>query len=142
MGMFDGIDAVSSSSGGAFIVPGKYRFRINALKCPDNLRAGQCFIAELDLVSSNVSEFFEGQRISWIRKLGGEWAQLALADVKGFIAAAAKCEESQINNEVATRVVQDDQPLAGKLVDCEAYNKPKKNGEPFTRTRWSPVEDE
>lgn len=139
MGMFDGIDKVSSSSGGAWLLPGKHRFRINALKSPDGLRNGQCFIAELAVVASTNPAYVEGQSVSWIRNIT-KHREMALADIKGFLAAVANCDEGTIDSAAARDAVSDDQPFAGAMVDCEAFNRPTKTGGEFTRTLWTAVE--
>lgn len=139
MGMFDGIDKVSSSSGGAWLLPGKHRFMINALKSPEGLRNGQCFIAELSIVTSTNAAYVEGQSVSWIRNVT-KHREMALADIKGFLAAAANCDEATIGNAEAQEAVSEDQPFAGVTVDCEAFNRPTKSGGEFTRTLWTAVE--
>ena len=141
MGMFDGIEAVSSSRGGVYLLPGQHRFRINALKSPPKLRAGQCFIAELSVVVSTNPAYEKGSTVSWICNITkSKYPELTLADIKGFLAAAAACEESSITNEAAQAAVADNQPFEGVLVDCEAYDKPnKENSGSFTKTIWSPV---
>lgn len=136
MGIFDGIEAVSSNQGGQFVFPGKHRFRIKALKSPPNLRNGNCFIAELQVVSSTHEDYIEGMAVSWVRNIT-KHKEMALADVKNFLAAVAGCREEDIDQEGADAAVGEKQPFAGALVDCEAWNKPTQKGENFTRTLWS-----
>lgn len=136
MGMFDGIEKVSSTSGGAWLLPGQHLFKINALKQPSNLRAGNCFIAELEVVESNNQEYSPGQSVSWIRNVT-KHKEMALADIKGFLAAVANCEEEQIDSAGATMAVSEQQPFAGHLIRCEAFNRPTRDGGEFTRTLWS-----
>jgi hypothetical protein len=142
MGMFDGIDKVSSTGGGARLVPGKHRFLINALKAPPGLRTGRCFIAELTVVSTTNPALVEGQSVSWVRNRDGKFPELALGDIKGFIAAAANCDESTIGEAACDAAVTENQPFAGKMIDCDAFDKPFKSdsSKAFTKAIWSPVE--
>lgn len=136
MGMFDGIEKVSSSQSGAWLLPGQHLLKIHALKNPDNLRSGRCFIAEMEVVESTNPEYTKGQSVSWIRNVT-KHKEMALADIKAFLAALAGCEETEIDNKGADAAVSEKQPFAGALIKCEAFNKPTKDGGTFTRTLWS-----
>jgi len=138
MGMFDGIENVTSPQGGAYLLPGQHIFKVNALKQPPNLRAGNCFIAEMSVVESNCEQYSVGQSVSWIRNVT-KHKEMALADIKAFLAALAGCREEEIDSAGADAAVADDQPFAGFLVRCEAWNKPTKEGGEFTRTAWEHV---
>lgn len=138
MGMFDGIEKVSSTQGGAWLEPGQHLFKITALKQPDNLRAGNCFIAELEVVETTNEGYNLGQSVSWIRNVT-KHKEMALADIKAFLAAVAGCDENEIDREGADAAVSDDQPFAGHLVKCEAFNRQTQAGGTFTRTIWSRV---
>jgi hypothetical protein len=134
--MFDGIENVSSNQGGAWLQPGQHLFKILALKQPPNLRAGNCFIAELEVVETTNEDYSEGQSVSWIRNVT-KHKEMALSDIKAFLAAVAGCEEEEIDSKGANAAVSDDQPFAGHLVKCEAFNRPTAAGGTFTRTLWS-----
>lgn len=136
MSMFSGITEVSSSQGGQWVKPGKHHFKITALKSPPRLRAGQCFIAELKVISSTNPDYTEGQSVSWVRNIT-KHKEMALGDVKAFIAAALNIKEDQVNEEIADGVVAPDQPLKNYEVLCEAFNRPTKDGGEFTRTLWT-----
>ena len=138
MGMFDGIEQVSSTGGGAYLLAGQHLFKINALKMPPNLRAGSCFIAELEVKESTNPEYQTGQSVSWIRNIT-KHKEMALADVKAFLAAVAGCAEEDIDSRGADAAVEKSQPFAGFLVRCEAWQKPTKSGGEFTRTLWTHV---
>lgn len=136
MGMFDGIEKASSTPGGAYMQPGKHLFKINALKQPPNLRAGNCFIAELEVVHSTCVTYEVGLSVSWIRNVT-KHKEMALGDIKGFLAAVARCAEEEIDAKGADAAVADDQPFAGQYIACEAFNKPTDEGGEFTRTIWT-----
>lgn len=136
MGMFDGIESVSSTQGGAWLQPGQHLFKILALKQPPNLRAGNCFIAELEVVETNNEDYSQGQSVSWIRNVT-KHKEMALADIKAFLAAVAGCQEEEIDSKGADAAVSDAQPFAGHLVKCEAFNRATKDGGTFTRTLWA-----
>ena len=139
MGMFDGIEEVTSNQGGAWLKPGKHTFKIKALKQPEGLRAGNCFIAELEIVETSCEEYHEGQAVSWIRNVT-KHKEMALADIKAFLAAVAGCKEEDIDSKGANAAVSDSQPFAGHLIKCEAWNKPTTTGGEFTRTSWQSAE--
>ena len=136
MGMFDGIEQVSSSQGGAWMKEGNHTFKVNALKMPPGLRAGVCFIAELEVVETNCPEYKVGQSVSFVRNIT-KHKEMALADVKALLAAVARCDEADIDSAGADAAVGEDQPFAGQLVNCEAFNRPTASGGEFTRTVWT-----
>jgi hypothetical protein len=129
---------VSSTAGGAYLTSGQHLFRIHALKMPPNLRAGECFIAELEVIESTNPDYQKGQSVSWIRNIT-KHKEMALADVKAFLAAVAGCAEEDIDSRGADASVGPAQPFAGYLVRCEAWQKPTKAGGEFTRTLWTHV---
>jgi len=139
MGMFDGIEKVSSNQGGAWLLPGQHLFKILALKQPENLRSGACFIAELEVVETTQPDYTKGQSVSWIRNVT-KHKEMALADIKSFLATVAGCEEEEIDSAGAEMAVGPQQPFAGQLIRCEAFNRPTKDGGTFTRTIWSTPE--
>ena len=136
MGMFDGIEEASTNQGGAYLLPGKHRLKIVALKTPEKLRSGDCFIAELEVVETSCEEYAVGQSVSWVRNIT-KHKEMALADIKAFLAAAAGIEEDEVDSKGAKAATSESQPLAGKLVDCEAFNKSTQAARTFTRTLWS-----
>ena len=137
--MYDGIDQVTSSGGGAYVQPGKHRFRINALKDPPDLESGRNFIAELTVVSSNYAEYYEGQTISWISNVT-KGKKMALSEIKGFVAAAGNSDEKSVTAAACEAATSPDQPFAGALIDCEAWHKPLKHSDGvFTKTKWTAV---
>ncbi len=138
MGMFDGIEKASKSEGGAWLLPGQHLFEISALKQPEHLRNGNCFIAELKVVESTAEAYEVGQSVSWIRNVT-KHKEMALGDIKAFLAAVAGIGEDEIDSAGANAAVGDDQPFAGKQVKCEAFNKPTKAGGEFTHTLWTNV---
>ena len=137
--MFDGISEASSTQGGKWIQPGQHRFKVRALKNPPNLRAGNCFIAELEVVTSTADEYKEGDSVSWIRNIT-KHKEMALGDIKAFIAALAGCDEDDVTEQAANEAVATSQPFAGFMVDCEAFNRPTQAGGTFTRTIWTTAE--
>lgn len=141
MSMFQGIEAVTSNGGGAYVQPGKHRFQVSALKQPPNLRTGNCFIAEMRVVESSCADYAVGQAVSWISNITNG-KEMALAEIKNFLAAVSGCSEDSITSAAADAAVGLDQPFAGALVDCDAYHKPTKKGGVFTRTRWTAVADQ
>lgn len=141
MGMFDGIESVQSSQGGAWLLPGQHLLKINALKAPDNLRSGECFIGEFTVVETNNEKYSIGQSVSWIRNVT-KHKEMAQADIKAFLAAVANIPEENVDSAGAQAAVSETQPFAGKLVRCEAFQRPTKSGGEFTRTIWTPHEGE
>jgi len=137
MGLFDGIENASSSQGGQYIKPGQHVFEINALKMPPNLRNGACFIAELTVIAST-GEHGVGDSVSWVRNIS-KHKEMALGDIKAFLAACVGCKEEDVDAAGAEAAVSEAQPMAGIKVACEAFDKPmqKDPTKMFTHTRWS-----
>lgn len=141
MGMFDGIEKVTSTAGGKWVLPGDHLFKILALRQPPKLRSGDCFIGELEVVESNNPDYKVGDLVSYVRNITAQ-KEMALADVKAFLAAAAGIDEAKVDAEGAKAAVGEAQPFAGKLIRCYAFNKPqaKDATKSFTHCRWSHVE--
>lgn len=134
--MFAGISEASSQPGGRWLLPGQHVFKISALKNPPNLRAGNCFIAELEVIESTCESYQPGDFVSWIRNIT-KHKEMALGDIKAFLAATAGCDEDSIDEAGAAAAVGVAQPFAGMFIRCEAFNKPTQAGGDFTRTLWT-----
>jgi hypothetical protein len=102
------------------------------------LRSGITFIAELEVVQTNNEEWKEGDSCSWIRSITNH-KEMALGDIKAFLAACANVKEEEVDNAGAEEAVGESQPFAGKLIACEAFDRPMKKDptQMFTHTRWS-----
>lgn len=136
MGMFDDIGSAQSSQGGAYLLAGQHLFEIKALKQPPKLRAGDCFIAELKVVESTNPNHEVGQSVSWVRNVT-KHKEMALGDIKAFLAAVAGIPEEAVDKKGAELAVSEAQPFAGRFIRCEAWNVKTDAGNDFTKTRWT-----
>lgn len=146
MGLFDGIEDAQVGMGGVYFLPGKYLVKV--LKCITlkSRKREDLFIAECEIVESDVPERKPGTRASWIVNFKQD---AALGNIKGFIAAANGIDpsnEDAVNAEVDSGVceyaVSNDNPMAGTYIRLVAVNKKTRSNTDFTLHLWEPYEAE
>lgn len=146
MGLFGGIKDVKVSKGGIYLLPAddgstaRYRLRVKVLKVMKTRKKEDQFIAEFHILESSQPKRPAGSDASWLANLTRHEA--ALGNVKGLLAALFNMQEDEIDEAGADAAVDEkEQPCVGMEVICEAFNKPTKEGKPFTRCNWFPVEE-
>jgi len=139
---FRGIKGAQVTGGGAYILPGKHLLEVQACKLIESTKQNtDMFVAEFEVVESTNDEMVPGTHRSWVVNFAHK---PALGNIKGFLAAAFQCPDSEIDEEVCFGAVAvpekgEDHMMAGIKVRCEANTIQTKSGNPFTKCTYFPV---
>lgn len=109
---------------------------VDVLKMIRSRKGDDVFIAELDILESNVASRPKGTRMGWAVNFRHDAAP---GNVKSFLAAAFNVDVEDIDKEGVKEALSDSNPAHGRLVRLEATDIKTKAGNPFTRCNWSPV---
>lgn len=124
------------------LLVGQYpKLRITEFKFHQG-RQDDFIICELEVVESRVHERAPGSKVSWVVNMKHDPSP---GEVKGFIGAVfglTKPDEikAQITTAVLNHCISSAQPLRGKLVACEVFEKATQAGKMFAKHRWEPVD--
>lgn len=143
---FEGISKVESTQGGRKMVAGNYTLEITQITYKlSNKDQAPLFIVDFSVVSSSQEDFHPGDHVSWVTKRS-KFADFFLRNVKAFIAAAADCDESDIDEEASEAACADDQPYTGTHVRCAVTPQVPKEGKETTGQyfdhKWYPAAKE
>ncbi len=140
---FDRIGGANVSKGGVYPLPGVYPVvQVDKLVMKKNRNNEDIFIAELDILQSNVPERVAGSSMSWICNLT-KHKDMAPGNVRGFIAALMNVATEQVGSNEARIACGPGNPCHGRLVRLEAVNiKTKNTGNDFTKCNWQPIADD
>ena len=144
MSMFSGIENAKTSTAGNYIRPGMHVLRIGELKATKSRRGEDLFIIDdaeivssipgVDVAGNTVAEHRPGEFVSVVWNLTKHDA--AIGNVKGFLAAVANCDPSEVDEAGALAAVSAQQPFRGTLVKVQAAETETKSGHPFTRLHF------
>ena len=111
MGIFGGIGNVKATEQkGVYLPEGQHLVTVERCKLTESTVGNRTFfVVESTVMESNNDSISPGTRASWVVKLGGDYPQMALADIKKFAIAVTGADE----NEVAT-VQTTQEPLLQK----------------------------
>jgi hypothetical protein len=143
MGVFGGIGGTSpSGSRGVFLTDGEYRLEVQRCKVVDSKKNGKTFFVVEGKVlgTSNAEKHPENQLVTWLVKLGGDWPEYSLADIKAFAMAAAKASAEEVDEEFMESVTADDGDLlSGNEVICNVTTIATKAGGEFGKHTFMPA---
>jgi hypothetical protein len=136
MSIFAGISEAQVFESSRYLTPGMYSVRLTRL-VQGTKRIGKIpyVVVEFKVLNTNAEGWREGETGSWYVGFDKDAAQ---GNIKAFLAVANGCDHSEIDQAGAEVCFSDRSPLLGAELDVEAYNKPTKDGRPFTRVKWSP----
>lgn len=152
MGIFKGkgIKGKRQSQGGRWILPGRYRVRVEVCKpvVSQKNKMQVFFCAELLTLESTNPEREPGSKMSFSRDVTtSEYPDLSLGDINAFLFGAYSSlaaangvegpEEDDIDDEMADDAVGKENPLGGVELDLLAEEITTQNDAKFTRCTWS-----
>lgn len=148
MGVFSGLKEASATKGGLYLQPGNYTVQVQRCKMQDAWQGNRkWFIVELRVMETDNENAKVGSEPSWMVELPGKYPSLALGNIKAFLHAAYSAlaeaddteapDEDDIDEDAADDAVGEDNPLAGVFLNAAAFNKKTKEGNDFTRVKWS-----
>ena len=117
MGMFSGIGDASPAAGkGVFLTDGEYQLEVHRAKLIESKRVSKTFfIVESKILHSSSDRHPPGQLTTWLVKMGGDWPEYALADVKAFTMAASGAGEEEVDERFMEEVVSGEGRLVGLI---------------------------
>lgn len=138
MGVFGGIKGAKYSEGGVYLVPGVYRLKIlicKYIKTAQHSGAKDAFVAEFEVLESNVADRPSGSTCSWMVTLD---KLPALGNIKQFLLACLPdATEDQIDESAVEFVVNEQKnPLKDYIVRCSAVNIKTKANRDFTKCKF------
>lgn len=132
--IFKGIGKAPLSFGGNYVLPGMHTFKIKECKLiTSQQKAADMFIAEMEVIESSNDAMIPGSTRSWVCNF--QHAS-ALSNVKSFLVAALNCTPEDLDEEIASGVVNQPDCLAGITIACEANNVKTRKGGDFTKCLW------
>jgi hypothetical protein len=104
------------------------KVHVNAMK------HGEQFIAEFFVLYSTNPNQPAGSKVSWC---ASSWHPSAAGNVKAFFVSLLGIQPQQVTEAGCTMATSPQQPMQGKLILAEAYNKKtQKTGSDFTAVNW------
>lgn len=139
MGVFSAVKDARPTQGGRYFDPGNYVVKINRCKHGMTRKNVDFFVVETKILESDNDGLPIGSEASWMVTMDKDAAP---GNIKSFAMAATGVDEDGIDEAGILEIVSDRQPLAGMIMRVEAFNKPTKEGKPFTRIKWLEADPE
>lgn len=142
MGMFTGMGDTAPSQGkGTFLTDGEFKLEVQRVKLINSERVKKTFfVVESKVVTSTSPRHPKGQLTTWLVKMGGDWPEYALSDIKSFTMAASGAPDEEVDEAFMEEVVDGDGDLlAGNHVICAVNTITTKAGGEFAKHSFSPV---
>lgn len=148
MGFFDGLSQAPVYEKGQFFEPGDYKLDIQKVIPAKSTRKGDMFIVEFVVLESNNPNVPPGSRRTWMQKLLDK--QIAFPAIVEFVIAASGVSTDDKETVAKVRGViedvmnqcnasNDDNPLTGRQVYLNAFQRKTLKGTDFTVHNWKPV---
>jgi len=136
---FERTAAADPNQSSVYPVPGIYPvLMIDALKMIESRNNEDLFIAELEILDSQVEDRPAGTRMSWIVNFKHDSAP---GNVKAFFCNAFGIPEEEVTAESMQYCCSAKNPARGRLVRLEATNVKTKRNTDFTKCKWLFVPD-
>ena len=119
-----------------YIYPGKFRLQVDKIShypSKKNPRE-EWFRVDFTILEGAKNGV---DRVAWVVNLTKN--DYGLRDIVAFVSALMG-EETAINRATMEQLEGPQQPAAGLIVDCEAYNKKTESGGDFTQVSWKAVD--
>lgn len=137
---FSRIEDSEGRTGGIYPMPGIYQvLYVDVVKMIRSRKGEDVFIAEFDILQSDVPERKAGTRMSWAVNFRHDASP---GNVKAFLAAVMNSEQSEVDGKSAQLACSDKNPCHGRLVRLEAVQTKTKAGNDFTLCNFRPIPDD
>ena len=140
MSIFGGIGGIKATEQkGVYLPEGRHLVTIERCKLTESTVGNKTFfVVESTVMESTNDDLQAGTRASWVVKLGGDYPQMALADIKKFAIAVTGADENEVDEEFMQELVDGPGDLAaGRKVMCEVEEVQTKKGGVFSKHFWS-----
>ena len=144
MGIFGGIGGVKTAEQkGIFLPAGDHELVIERCKIANSKVGNKTFfIVESTVLDTSSGVIRPGARASWVVRLGGDYPEMALSDIKAFAVAASGAEENEVNETFMDAMVEGSGELvSGRKVHCTVEEVATKRGGIFSKHYWSMLAD-
>jgi hypothetical protein len=137
---YDKVGNAEITERGVFVLPGIYPLLYcDVLKMIRSFKGADLFIAEFDILESNVPERPAGTKVSWI----ANFAHLPTpGNVRAFLAALMGVDPEEVDRDGAKYACSKDNPCRGRLVRLQAGETTTRAGGNFTVCNWSTIPKE
>jgi len=137
---FEDIGNSDGRTGGVYPLPGIYPILfVDVIKMIVSRKKDNVFIAEFDILQSDVPERPAGSRMAWAANFRHD---ATAGSVKAFLAAVMNCDQSEVDAEGSRLACSDKNPCHGRLIRLEATQTKTKSNNDFTLCAWRPIPDE
>jgi hypothetical protein len=137
---FERIGNSQPTEGGVYPIPGVYPLLyVNTLKMIKSRKGEDVFIADFDIVTSDVPERPAGSVMSWVCNFKHDAAP---GNVRLLLAAVTATPLDQVDAAGSQFAVSPQNPCHGRLVRLTASQTITKSGNPFTVCKWDIVSEE
>jgi len=143
MGLFSGMaETTASTQKGAYLTEGDYTLNIQRVAMVTSKKNSKTyFVVDFKVVTASNS-MREGALASWLCKMGGDWPQYALADIKAFAMAATGADGEDIDEQFMEDLLDNDgAALNGVEVACSVTEVETKRGGSFSKHRFAQADD-
>lgn len=140
--MFSGVESVQLNNRAPYITPGLYLLRCKLNKQGTSRKKIPFFVAEFEVLESNNPDHPAGSSVNWMIQfppLDPDKCRMALGNVKSYASALMDTPTSEVTEEGLEDLTSAANPAEGFKIRAEAFNKPTRNGSPFTHVIWSTV---
>jgi hypothetical protein len=118
-------------------VPGIYpMLYTDCLKMVQNRAGIWVFIADFDIIQSEVVERPAGTKMSWASSFQYDGAA---GDVRGFLAHLMGVAIEEVDEAGSAQACSPENPCHGRLIRCEAQHP--KEGKKFIRCNWRTIDE-
>jgi hypothetical protein len=137
--VFDAIGGATPYESGVYVELGVYPLLyVDVIKMLRSRKGDDLFIAEFDILDSQVGTRPKGSRMSWICSFRHEASP---GNIKKFLAAVMNTPIEEVDAQGAKYACSAENPCHGRLVRLAATETETRSGNPFTLCRYSPIGD-
>lgn len=137
---FSRIEDSEGRTGGIYPLPGVYPvLYVDTLKMIRSRKGEDVFVAEFDILQSDLPERRAGTRMSWAVNFRHDASP---GNVKAFLAALMNVPQAEVDGKSAQYACGDKNPCHGRLIRLEAVLTKTKGGNDFTLCNWRSLPDE
>ena len=131
---FQQIGDSTPNEGGVYPWAGIYPvLYVDVLKMIQSRKGETVFIAEFEILSSEVGERPAGSKVSWVANFKHDAAP---GNVRMLLAAIMGVQLGEVDAQGSKLAVSDQNPCHGRLVRLTATQTTTKAGNPFTLCKW------
>jgi len=145
MGIFGGIGGVKTTEQkGVFLPAGNHELVIERCKLASSKVGNKSFfIVESTVMETSSDAIRPGARASWVVRLGGDYPEMALSDIKAFALAVTGASEDEVDENFMEKMIEGAGDLvSGHKVNCTVEEVATKRGGIFSKHFWSTGDSE